>query len=171
MLILGYAALRGTARLTALHREKLMKELPEWLIARAEVPAIYADPAGVLPLLKEQEMAVNAEGIGILEALWTLSERLGRGFDIDLRRIPLRPETVEITERLSENPYELACNACFIVASPRGSALQRICREAGVYACIVGETRQDRDKLLHSGEHVTYLNKPRHGKPGENKGG
>ena len=50
---------------------------------------------------------------GFYAAFWSLAEELGCGFEIDQLRIPIRQETVEISEVLGINPPTIR-NACRI---------------------------------------------------------
>ena len=42
---------------------------------------------------------------GIFGALWEMAEASGVGLEIDLKKIPIRQETVEVCEFFGVNPY------------------------------------------------------------------
>ena len=52
------------------------------------------------------------ENGGILSGLWKMAEASGVGMDVDLRRIPIRQETIEVCERLDVDPYKLEAKGC-----------------------------------------------------------
>ena len=44
---------------------------------------------------------------GVFGALWEMAEASGVGLEIDLKKIPIRQETIEICEFFNLNPYQL----------------------------------------------------------------
>ena len=42
---------------------------------------------------------------GIFGALWDMAEASGIGLDIDLKKLPIRQDTIEISEFFDINPY------------------------------------------------------------------
>ncbi len=60
---------------------------------------------------------------GILSALWRMGEASDVGFQADLRRIPIRQETVEICEVFELNPYRLYSEGTLLLAGKNGGAL------------------------------------------------
>ena len=57
------------------------------------------------------------ENGGILSGLWKMAEASGVGMDVDLRRIPIRQETIEVCERLDVDPYKLEAKGSVLIAS------------------------------------------------------
>lgn len=98
---------------------------------------------------------------GILAALWRLAEASGVGLAVDLRKIPVRQEIIEICERLEENPYQLSSCGCFLVGMRNGTAFVNACEREGIPAAIVGETNRRNDRLLYSGGNARYLERPK----------
>ena len=60
------------------------------------------------------------ENGGILSGLWKMAEASGVGMDVDLRRIPIRQETIEVCERLDVDPYKLESEGTVLLAPDRG---------------------------------------------------
>lgn len=98
---------------------------------------------------------------GFLAALWRLAEASGVGLKLDLRKIPIRQEAIEICERLEENPYQLSSRGCFLVGVRNGASFVNACEREGICAAIVGETNHRNDRLLYSGPIVRYLERPK----------
>ena len=65
---------------------------------------------------------------GILRALWKMAEASRVGLRADLRKIPVRQETIEICERFDLNPYKLLSQERSSLESAAGS---RWCRNIG----------------------------------------
>ncbi len=58
---------------------------------------------------------------GIFAGLWEMAEGAGVGLTIDMKKLPLRQETVEVCEYCNVNPYELRSGGSLIIASPEGN--------------------------------------------------
>lgn len=69
-------------------------------------------------------MYFTEEG-GILSGLWKMAEASGVGLDVDLRRIPIRQETIEVCERLDVDPYKLESEGTVLLGTGQGDALVR----------------------------------------------
>lgn len=157
-----WIGLQGTAVLAKRNREKLSERYPGWL---AEKAAGFGRYLSVLP---EAEIAARAgvqamhdasEG-GILGALWELAEGAGRGLTIDMRKLPLRQETVEICECCNVNPYELLSGGCLIMTAEDGPALAAALERAGIPGTVVGKVTDSNDRILLNGEEIRYMDRP-----------
>ena len=109
IVITKWIGIEGTALLAKTNEEKLATRYPMRLIKEAQafdkwlsvVPeAATAIKSGVY------RMQDASEG-GIFGALWEFGRMSGVGLEIDLKKLPIRQETVEICEFLEINPYEL----------------------------------------------------------------
>ena len=78
---------------------------------------------------------------GIFGALWELAESSGVGLEIELKKIPLKQETVEICEFFGINPYGLISSGAMLMASNDGSRLVMYLKKAGIAACIIGKAK------------------------------
>lgn len=109
-------------------------------------PASFVDTAKAfdqyLSVVPEAAVAVKSgvaamhdvtEG-GLFGALWEMAEASGVGLEIDLKKIPIRQETVEICEYFDVNPYGLISSGMMLMASADGNALVLALQEAGIPA-------------------------------------
>lgn len=111
-----------------------------------------------------QEMGTAAglhmgEG-GFLCALWKMAEASQVGLRIDLRKIPIRQETIEVCEKFDLNPYRLLSGGAYLFGVPGGERLTAELRRRGWTAAVIGEAVRGNDRLLYSGENVRYLDRP-----------
>ena len=101
ILIANYCALEAQKRIMELRSGELERRFPSFFmrsardaVALRSVPrpceAVYFRPV--------------SEG-GIFSALWRMAEELKTGLLIDIKKIPLRQETIEILELYDINPY------------------------------------------------------------------
>ncbi len=59
---------------------------------------------------------VKAGEGGLFGALWELGESLDAGLEVDILKIPVRQEVIEILELADESPYEAESSGCFLLA-------------------------------------------------------
>ncbi len=156
-----WIGLEGTARIAQCRRGQLLERYPAWLVEEA---ASFGKYLSVLP---EAEIALThgvcamhdaSEG-GIFGALWELAEGAGTGLTIDMRKLPLRQETVEVCECCGVNPYELLSGGCLIMATWDGPGLRQALEEARISAVIVGKVTDSHDRILLNGGETRYLDR------------
>ncbi len=97
---------------------------------------------------------------GILAALWELSKESGCGLDLDLKRISIRQETIEVCEQYRLNPYLLTSAGSFLMAAGEGKALTDMLHDNQIQASVIGRMTAGNDKIIHNGEDVRYLDRP-----------
>ena len=97
---------------------------------------------------------------GVFGALWEMGSGSGVGLDIDLKKIPIRQETVEVCEALRLNPYILMSSGSMMIAADDGWGLVRKLERAGIHAAVVGKATAGNDRILRNGEDTRYLDKP-----------
>lgn len=97
---------------------------------------------------------------GIFGALWEMAEGADVGLDIDLKRIPIRQETVEVCEQFGLNPYLLMSSGSLLIGAGHGESLVRKLREAGIFAVVIGQATDSKDRILRNGGEIRYLDRP-----------
>lgn len=158
-----WVGLEGTVLLARRHRESLLERYPAWLVERAEAFDQYlsAVPEAAVAMKSGVcAMHLISEG-GILAALWELAEGAGVGLTIDLKKLPIRQETVEICNHCNVNPYGLLSGGSFLMTSADGPGLVAALEAAGVCAVIVGKVTDSNDRLILNEDEVRYLDRPR----------
>ena len=157
-----FAAVEGTAILLETESEKLQKAYTQSFLSGA------AECAEHLSVRKEAAIAVES-GVyamhdlhqgGIFGALWELSRQIGVGLNVDLKKIPILQETVEICECLGVNPYQLISGGALLMAAADGEALLKELWKQGIPAALIGTTNAGNDKLICNEEEVRFLDKP-----------
>ena len=163
--VVGCIALRGTVMLAEQEEKTLRTYFSEGFLYQCRnLENEYG--AGDIALAwetarREGATAMYAMGEGgILSALWKMAEAFGVGLRADLRRIPIRQETIEACERFDLNPYYLMSQGALLIGIPSGEKLVREYARTGIPAAVIGYTDAGNDRLLYSGEHVRYLDRP-----------
>lgn len=149
----------------------IAKEQEEKLRERFSVPFIESAKGldSFLSVLPEAEIAVRCgvcamhdvtEG-GIFGALWEMAEASGVGLEIDVKKIPIRQETVEVCEFFGINPYQLISSGCMLMAAENGMTLQRELEKAGICASIIGKATEGNDRVLLNEDERRFLEPPK----------
>lgn len=160
-----WAGASGTNGLIIKGKEELQKRFGKDFLDRAES---YGRDINCLPgaaIAWENGVAAlhNVSAGGIFGALWELGEQCGTGLEVDLKKIPIRQETVEICEYYDENPYMIASEGVLLIVASSGSRLVRQFEEAGIVAAVIGQIREDQDRIVRNGEEIRFLVPPGNG--------
>lgn len=127
IVVTKWIGLEGTSIAAREKEKELLERFPAYLVEEAKgfdkylsvIPeAAVAGKSGVCA------MTDVTEG-GIFGALWEMAESSGVGLEIDLKKLPIRQETVEICNQLDLNPYELISGGCLLIAADNGTDLIR----------------------------------------------
>ena len=162
IIITKWIGLEGTADLAARNQEGLLTRYPAYLVEEA---AAFDRYYSILP---EAATAVKSGGCtmhdasegGIFAGLWEMAEGAGVGLTIDMKKLPLRQETVEICEYCNVNPYELRSGGSLIIASPEGTAVVEALQAEGIPATIVGRFTDSNDRLILNEDETRYMDRP-----------
>lgn len=162
IIITKWIGLEGTADLAARNQEGLLTRYPAYLVEEA---AAFDRYYSILP---EAATAVKSGGCtmhdasegGIFAGLWEMAEGAGVGLTIDMKKLPLRQETVEVCEYCNVNPYELRSGGSLIIASPEGTAVVEALRAEGIPATIVGRFTDSNDRLILNEDETRYMDRP-----------
>ncbi len=158
-----WIGLEGTARLAGENYERLRQRFPARMVDEA---AAFDRYLSVIPeaatAMKSGVCGIQAVSQGgIFAGLWEMAEEAGVGLEADLRKIPVRQETIEICEVFGENPYELSSGGCLIMTTEDGNALVTALLREGIPAVVIGRTTRGNDRVLYNEGRKSYLNKPR----------
>ena len=158
-----WIGLEGTIRLARARKEQLCTRYPSRMVDEA---AAYDKYLSVIP---EAATAMKS-GVcgmhdvsrgGIFGALWELAERAGVGLEIDLKKIPVKQETIEICEFFELNPYELLSGGCLIMTVENGDSLVDALARQNIPAAVVGRTTSGNDRVICNEDEKRYLDKPK----------
>lgn len=158
-----WIGLEGTVELVRQYRERLRERFPARMIDEAAAFDKYlsVEPEAATAM---KSGVCGMQGVsrgGILAGLWEMAQEAGVGLEADLRKIPVRQETIEICEVLGENPYELLSGGCLIMTARDGNALVTALEREEIPAVVIGRTTSGNDRALYNQGHKQYLNKPR----------
>ena len=164
LVVTKWVGLEGTAVAAKEKEQELLIRFPAYLVEAAKG---FDQCLSVLPeAAAAVETGVGKGGIcamtdvsegGIFGAFWKMGESSGVGLEIDLKKIPIRQETVEICNHLDLNPYELISGGSLLIAADDGYALAERLEKAGIPAAVVGRATAGNDRIVLNGEEKRFL--------------
>lgn len=163
ILLTKWIGIEGTAILAKEKEEELRSRYSQPFIDRAKALDQY------ISVLPEAATAVKSgvaamhdvtEG-GIFGALWEIAEASGVGLEIDLKKIPLKQETVEICEYFGINPYGLISSGSMLMAAKDGNGLVMELEKAGIPAAVIGKATAGNDRVLLNEDERRFLEPPK----------
>ena len=163
IIVTKWIGLEGTSIIAKEKEEELLKRYPAQLVDTAKEFERY------LSVLPEAATAVKSgvnamhdvtEG-GIFGALWEMAEASGVGLEIDLKKIPVKQETIEVCEFFGINPYELISSGSMLMAAPDGNTLVRELEKQGIHAVVVGKAAAGNDRVLINEDERRFLEPPK----------
>lgn len=154
-----WMGLEGTAVLAQEREAELLERYPFSITTAAKGFEKY------LPVLPEAATALKSGATamhdmrngGVFGGLYELAGRLGVGLSIDLKKIPVKQETIEICEFFDLNPYGLLSGGSLLIVAEDGDGMVKALQEAGIPAAVIGRTTDNNDKVLHNGEEIRFL--------------
>ena len=170
LVLTRWISLSGTAKLAEKKEAELLKRFPETLVRAAKH---FSDLENIGETLKiacrvgtdpktgedENEYYPLGEG-GILKALWEIADRAGLGLSAELRKLPIRQETVEITELFDIDPYRMESAGAVLIGTFHGMELTEELNRAGIPAAVIGRVSKGPERILYNQEIRRYIEKP-----------
>lgn len=162
LIVTKWIALDGTAKIANVYEKELKKRFPASLVDLAKRFAdlrCVSDETRIADCFADCARQELSRG-GIFTALWETAEQSRVGLEIDLRKIPIRQETVELCEYFDVNPYYLCSEGSLLIGTEQSGMLTEALAEAGIPAAVIGRVTSGKQRLIHNGENVSYLNRP-----------
>lgn len=164
IIVSKWIGIEGTSIIAKEKEEELKTRFSASFIEQAKELDCY------LSVLPEASIAVKCgvaamhditEG-GIFGALWEMAEASGIGLDIDVKKIPIRQETVEICEFYGINPYRLISSGSMLIAAEDGNSLVRELEKAGIHAVVIGKATEGKERMIRKDEEEhSFLERPK----------
>ena len=158
----GWIGLAGTAILARNMERELAKRYPPVLIDAAkefEAALSVREAARTGHIFGACAMHDVSQG-GIFGALWEMAERAGVGLNVELKKIPVRQETIEICNYFDINPYQMYGQGALLFGIDRGEALVTELRSKGIPAAVIGRTTRGNDRVIRNGSEIRFLDRP-----------
>lgn len=158
-----WAGLEGTAIIASAKEEELLSKYSAGFIDGAKKMIDY------ISVVPESEVA-RAVGVtsmhdvtegGIFGALWEIGAASKVGLEVDLKKILLKQETVEICEFYNLNPYLLISSGCMLLVTDNANQMVEKLKSAGITAAVIGRITEGNDRVIINEEERRYLEPPK----------
>ncbi|MDF2944913.1 MAG: hypothetical protein K0S01_3771 [Herbinix sp.] len=98
---------------------------------------------------------------GIFGALWEIGAASKVGLEVDLKKILLKQETVEICEFYDLNPYMLISSGCMLMITDKANLLVDRLKAEGIAAAVIGRITEGNDRVIINEEERRFLEPPK----------
>lgn len=158
-----WVGLEGTAIIAREKEQDLREKYPTHLIDTAQ------SFRQMLSIIPEAATAIRSgvrimhdvtEG-GIFGALWEIAESSGVGLEIDLAKLPIKQETIEVCEFFDINPYQMISSGSLIMVTDNGYDLVRALEKENIKATVVGKITDNNDRVVINEEERRFLEPPK----------
>lgn len=162
IVISKWIGMEGTSIIAGEREDDLLRRYPPDIICGAK------EAGGYLSVASEAAIALKS-GVytmhdvrngGIFGALWEVSRKIGVGLCVDLKKIPVKQETIEVCEFFDLNPYQLLSGGALLMVAADGRGLVKALEEENIPACIIGSTNGTNDKIVVNQDETRYLEPP-----------
>jgi hydrogenase maturation factor len=158
-----WAGLEGTAIIATAKEEELKTKYSDSFLSGAKE---MLDHISVVPEAKvARAVGVTSmhdvtEG-GIFGALWEIGAASKVGLEVDLKKILLKQETVEICEFYDLNPYMLISSGCMLIITDHANHLVDSLKAEGIVAAVIGRITEGNDRVILNEEERRFLEPPK----------
>ena len=77
-----------------------------------------------------------------------------------MRKIPIRQESVEISEFYGINPYQLIGDGACLISSMQPEKVCAALAKVGVSCVVIGQVTKENARVIRRDDEVRYLDKP-----------
>lgn len=162
IVLLKWIGLEGTLRIKREKGEELNQRFVPAFLNKTE--EYRAELFSVRAMKTADAIGVSAmhqiTSGGILAALWDMAEGAGIGLSVDMRKMSVMQETIEVCEYFHLNPYQLTSAGSVLVVTPKGEELADALNREGVPAVIIGHTTDSKERVIYNGSEMRYLDRP-----------
>ncbi len=162
ILLAGFSGMAGSSVIAAEKESELLTHFSASFVSGTSRTAAE---------LSGKELVAAAESVGcktivplseggVFAGLWKLAERTKSGLSVDLRKIPLRQETVEVCEMYGLNPYRLQSTGAYLLVSDSSERILRDLNAADIPVGIIGRLTEGNDRIIINEDEKRYLELP-----------
>lgn len=162
LVVSKWIGMEGALQIVGAKEEELQSRYPYAMLDR--IKAMEHEMTVLLEAATAVKSDVSAmhdlsEG-GILGGLWEFADKHGVGLEIDIKKIPVKQEIIEICEYYELNPYALRSGGSLLMAANNGSNLVWELNKLGIEASVIGRITEGNDRIILNQEEKRYLDLP-----------
>lgn len=162
VVLTNWIGVEGMLRILREKKEELSKRFVPAFLHQIEEQQQYLLAGDELRIAKEfgvSAMHQITEG-GILAALWNLTEASGTGIDVDLKKIAIKQETIEVCEHFHLNPYQMTSAGSILLVTHDGEGLVSRLEKNGKKATVIGRLTDCNEKVIWNDTEKRFIDRP-----------
>lgn len=154
-----HVGLEGTYRALIENREILNQRFSNSFLQKIELmkEEISVIPESIVAMEHGVVAMHDASTGGIFKALWEIGSGSGLGIEVNFKDIQIKQETVEITEILDINPYQIKSGGTLLMIGDDGEGLVDKLENKGINASLIGKMTKSNDRVLITQDGKRYL--------------
>ena len=172
ILMTSFAGLEGSAILGFEKEKELSRQFSASLVQTAKEAADHLSVRSAAEILwrlsgesgfcKNGIRMVNLSEGGFYAGLWKLAEKTHCGVDVDLKKVPILQETIEIANFFDIDPYWMESAGSLLAAIPAGKAEEVLTglAESSIPAAVIGTLNDTNQKIIRNGDEMRFLDRP-----------
>ena len=156
-----WIGLEGMLRIVREKEEELAKRFVPAFLNQIKEQQVHLMAGKELAIAKDfgvSAMHQITEG-GILAALWNLTEASGTGIEVDLKKIAVKQETIEVCEYFHLNPYQMTSTGSVLLAADDGEGLTALLEREGIKASVIGKLTGGNDKVILNDSEKRFIDR------------
>ena len=163
IVVTKWVGLEGTSILAKEKENELEEKLPHEIVetAKSFSELLSVVPDGRIAAAAGVSAMHDVTEGGIFGALWEMAEASGVGLEVDLKKIPIRQETIEVCEVFDLNPYMLISSGSMLIGTSHGNRLVEELARAGIHSAVIGFATEGRDRIVRNGNEKRFLEPPK----------
>lgn len=159
----GTAAIGATSIMANLYEEKLREKFYDAFVNDCLKITEFTDNKKITETAREYNPVYmhNVSDGGIFTAAWELASAVDLGIHIDIKKIPVWQETIEIAEMFDYHPYMVDGTGAVLIVMKNGEQLVEALNSNGIYADVIGKITSGKDRVVTNGDEKRFLEPPR----------
>ena len=101
-------------------------------------------------------MHAVSEG-GLFSGLWEVASCVDKGIQVDINKIPIWQQVIEIAEFMDINPYLLEGSGSLLIVSPDGYKIEESLNANGIYGEVIGKITDNKNRVVINDDETRYL--------------
>ncbi|NLZ82698.1 MAG: hypothetical protein GX915_03430 [Clostridiales bacterium] len=158
-----WAGLAGTAIIASSKEQELLTKYTSSFVDSSKRLTDYISIVSEVNIAKNFGVASICEikEGGVFGALWEIGAASKVGLEVDLQKIKLKQETVEICEFYDLNPYMLISSGSILIITDQANILVDKLHDAGIVAAAIGYITWSNKRIIKNGKERRFLEPPR----------
>ena len=162
IVMVKWAGMQGASIIASKEEDKLQTRLKQDLIDSVKSLKLDINLINEARIAKENGayyMHDITQG-GVFSGLWELATAIKKGLEVDIKKIPVRQDIVEVCEIFDVNPYALDSRGALLVVTENGQKLVDVYWDNGIEAEVIGTIADHKNKLIYNEDEIRYLDSP-----------